>query len=232
MTLNRRQFLTRALLGAGNIGLLSLATGLPLSFFRGSWPSAEALAEPTERPQFLLMFTSSAGDPFNANAPGCYGVSGVVQNPDPSMAETALRLGSVSTSAAAPWATLPQRVLDRTCFIHHRTYQNTHPQYNKVMGLVGSARTIAGNGNEHMVSVFSSENTQALDTIQREPLSLGRNAVQFDGKILQSLKPRTLSRLFEAPGDDRELQLTQLRADALDNISRHFKQNGTPAHID
>ncbi|MEO1273236.1 MAG: DUF1501 domain-containing protein, partial [Myxococcota bacterium] len=100
----------------------------------------------------------------------------------------------------------------------------------KDMTLVGSARSDAGNTSEHMVSVFSSENTQALDTIQREPLALGRDAIQFNGKILQSLKPQTLSRLFEAPGDERELQLTRIRAEALDNISRHFKRYGTPAH--
>lgn len=226
MDASRRRFLKHAVLGS--IGFKAVATGLPAWWFLGGWPPDEALAAEPAAAQFLLLVNMSSGDPINANAPGSYGVPGVVNNPAASMAQTALNLGPVSTTAAAPWASLPQWVLDRTCFIHHRTYQNAHPQHAKVMGLVGSAKGESGTGSEHVASLVSGENAEALGTVQRQPVALGGPDVSFQGSVLQTLSPKTLSRVFAIP-EGTKLQLAQLRETALDEIHADLKDRGTPA---
>ncbi len=223
---SRRRFLRKSLFGAGAIGLRSLATGLPLSFFVSGFPHKEALAmEEAERP-FLILMGSQAGDPFNANTPGCYGVDGVVNNPQPEMAATNLRLGDVSTQAAAPWASLPQWVLDQTHFVHHRTYQNAHPQFSKVLGLVGSAKSVSGGGTEQIASVYSSENAQALQTIQAEPVAL-TGSLTFEGRVLQSIRPQTLASMFRTE-TGTELELESIRESTLDSLHSLLRDSGTP----
>lgn len=223
---SRRQFLKRALFGAGCLGLGSLATGLPMSFFRTGLPSQEAMAAEEDERQFLILLGSQDGDPFNANAPGSYGVDGVINNPHPDMAATTLRLGAVTTTAAAPWATLPQWVLERSNFIHHRTYQNAHPQFGKVLGLVGSAKSESGTGTEQIASVYSSENAQALQTIQVEPVAL-TNSLTFQGRVLQSILPQTLSTMFRSE-TGKGLELEKIRQSTLDSLHAVLKDNGTP----
>ncbi|MET0795251.1 MAG: hypothetical protein ABW061_27275, partial [Polyangiaceae bacterium] len=61
----RRRLLQSAVFGAGLVGLKSLATGLPISWFRGGLLHA---AEPAP-PNFLILASVNSGDPFNANAP-------------------------------------------------------------------------------------------------------------------------------------------------------------------
>ena len=102
-TLNhsRRQALKAALFGPGFIGLKSLATGLPISVLLNGIPK-DAQAQTTDgSPQYLILMSSAAGDPINANCPGSY-VDGVVNNPQATLAETALSLGGYQTTAAAP----------------------------------------------------------------------------------------------------------------------------------
>jgi hypothetical protein len=226
MDASRRRFLRHALLGP--VGLRALATGLPASVLLSGIPSGEAAAAEPLPPQFLLYLNARAGHPFNANAPGCYGISGVTNNPQAQMAPTSLQLGGISTTAAAPWASLPQWVLDRSCFIHHRTYQNAHPQHEKVMGLVGSAKGETGTGSEHMASLVASETADALGTVQREPVTLGGENVTFKGSVLQSLRPRTLAQIF-SPLEGAQLQLAQLRDTALDEIHANLRAQGTTA---
>lgn len=226
MDASRRNFLRQSLLGS--VGLKALATGLPASFFMMGFPKREALAAEPKPAQYLLLMNMRQGDPINANAPGCYGIAGVTNNPNPEMAETQLQLGTVATTAAAPWASLPQSVLDRTCFIHHRTYQNAHPQHQKVMGLVGSAKSETGTGSEHLASLLSSENANVLGTVQREPAAVGGDAVSYNGAVLQTLKPRTLSKIF-TPVTGDELALAQLRDTALDEIHAGLAERGNTA---
>lgn len=226
MDASRRSFLRRALLGP--VGLRALATGLPASFFLSGFPRGDALAAEPAPPQFLLYLNARAGHPINANAPGSYGINGVTNNPQASMAPTSLQLGGVSTTAAAPWATLPQWVLDRTCFIHHRTYQNAHPQHEKVMALMGAAKGETGTGTEHLASLVASETADALGTLQREPVALGGENVTYKGSVLQTLRPRTLSQIF-SPLEGTALQLAQLRDTALDEIHSDLRARGTTA---
>ena len=58
------------------------------------------------------------------------------------MAPTPLTLGGQTYTAAAPWATLPQDVLDRTCFWHLMTNTPVHPKEPDVLKLMGT--TYAG----------------------------------------------------------------------------------------
>lgn len=226
MDASRRRFLRHAVLGS--VGLKALATGLPASLFTLGLPKHEALAWEPGPAQYLIMMNMRQGDPINANAPGSYGIAGVTNNPQPGMNEVSLQLGDVSTSAAAPWATLPQSVLDRTCFIHHRTYQNAHPQHSKVMGLVGSAKSETGTGSEHLSSLLSAENASALGTVQTEPAAVGGDPVSFSGSVLQTLEPRTLAQMF-APTEGDDLALAQLRDAALDEIHADLRERGTTA---
>lgn len=226
----RRWLLRTALLGSGLAGLQALATGLPRSVFTRGLGALDAHAAGST-PQYLILLTSNAGDPVNAGAPGIHGVRGVVANPQPSMAGRTIDLGPVRTSAAAPWASLPQWTLDRTAVIHHRTYQNAHNLYSKVMGLVGSARNRSGNGSEHLSSLISSELAGPLGTAQQEPirLAMGREPLSFEGRAIQNLAPSTLADLLTPDADDAGvLELARLRDQSLDAVYRIATEYGTP----
>ncbi len=230
MDTTRRNMLKTALFGSGFIGLRSLATGLPMAaLLGGGMNEANAEDDLTAAPQSLIMFSSISGDPFNANVPGCYtGVNGVYNNPHAAMAPTNMMLGEQSTRAAKPWAEVPQRFLDRTTFIHHRTYLNTHPAFPKVLGLVGKAKGPGGNGSDQMGSVFASELATTLDTLQEEPISLSASELSFQGRALQSLRPSMLRQMF-APLDGVQLNLQQLRDQTLDDLHAQLKTSGTHA---
>lgn len=230
MDTTRRNMLKTALFGSGFVGLRSVVSGVPLAALL-TGRIDEAMAEDddlTAEPQSLVLFTSQAGDPFNANAPGSYGVSGVYNNPHTEMAATNLMLGEVSTRAAKPWSLVPQRFLDRTNFIHHRTYLNTHPAYAKVLGLVGNAKSPGGNGSDQLASVFGSELKVARDTLQEEPISLSASELSFQGRALQSLRPSMLKQMF-APLEGVQLDLQAMRDATLDELHATLKESGTHA---
>lgn len=228
MDTSRRNMLKTALFGTGLVGLRSLATGIPVAALLGGRIGDASADDLTEAPQSLILFSSQAGDPFNANVPGSYGVSGVYNNPHPEMAATPLMLGEQSTVAARPWSLVPQRFLDRTTFIHHRTYLNTHPAYAKVLGLVGAAKSPGGNGSDQMGSVFGSELATTLGTLQQEPISLSNSELSFQGRALQSLRPSMLKQMF-APLDGLQLDLQLLRDQTLDDLHATLEQTGTHA---
>lgn len=215
-----------ALFGPGYVGLQSLATGLPISALLHGIPNTAHAQEDTN-PQYLIMISRSAGDPINANAPGSY-VPGVVNNPDAALAPTELYLGNHQTTAAAPWAALPEWALSQTTFIHHRTYQNVHGQHNNVMRLLGNALGSSGSGTEMITSLYSSETASMLGTIQREPIALGGNSLTFEGRALQSVRPQTLASLF-SPESGMALELSQLRQQRLDEIHAILDTNGSAA---
>ena len=225
LSISRRHALKTALFGPGYIGLQSLATGIPISALMNGIPNtAHALED--SRPQYLILTSRSAGDPINANAPGTY-VDGVVHNPSQDLAATNFFLGDQRVRAARPWSTLPQRALDQTTFIHHRTYQNVHAQHDNVMGLLGNARGPTGTGTEVITSLYSSETAGMLGTIQQEPIALAENALTFEGRALQSVQPQTLATLF-TPETGVGLQLQRRRQISLDRINAELRTNGTP----
>ena len=173
MSHTRRELLLHGLLGAGGFGLRALATGLPAAFLLGT---AEAKAAPpgvdpalaADDAQFLILSTSSAGDPVNANTPGTYEHAAIQHSADPRMARTALRLGRQTAFAAAPWASLPQPVLDRTVFFHHSTLTQSHPHHPRVLELRGATADA-----DSAPALFSRHLSARLGTTQSAPLLVG-----------------------------------------------------------
>src|SRR5438045_7442595 len=110
MNFTRRSLIQKTVFGAGALGLRALATGLPAAFV--SRP-LEAFAQDytctdKARAQYLIIATSSAGDPLNANVPGTYAFPDIAHSPDPRMAATDFTLAGTPVRAAQVWSTLPQ----------------------------------------------------------------------------------------------------------------------------
>ena len=118
----RRRLLKTAAFGAGFVGLRALATGLPKSWLLGE---RVAYAE-TPSPQFLILVTSSNGDPLNANAPGSF-VAGAQNSPLPELSAADDTFGDTAHRAAQCWGNLPAELRARLAFFHHRTSTNAHP---------------------------------------------------------------------------------------------------------
>ena len=236
MSLSRRQALSSTLFGAGLVGLRALASGLPISFLLRPAHAEPGVApsEPSEPPvaaQYLILSTSSEGDPLNANVPGAYDFDDIAHPSDPALRKTRLRLGERSFDAAAPWATLPQPVLDRTVFFHHATLTTRHP------GLPGVMRLDAESApqGEALPALLARHLGERLGTVQRAPLSLGLGGpggpggpgaiLGSDGQALPELRATALrdaltrarSPLAALPG---------LRDATLDQMSALLKQRG------
>lgn len=228
-TSGRRDFLRNGLRGAAGVAFWrSVATGLPLAWILGD--RRESLAE--ESPgQYLILNLSGAGDPLNAGAPGTFGVANVEHNKSPDMAETPLALGSNMTSAAKPWAGLPDWVRARSVFFHHRTYTNTHPNFFKVLGLFGAAKNAEGRGGELLPSLYAGELASALGTLQKEPVTLARlnTRLTYEGRVVQSTPPSALAMILAGSSAQDVAKLESLRESALDRMHQELTANGTPA---
>src|ERR687883_617776 len=121
MSMNRRAWLERTLFGTAAVGLRGLATGLPSWMFLRpvhSWAADACQLPDRATAQHLIIATSSAGDPINANVPGTYDFPDIAHAPDPRMAPAPLVLGAETFTAAQIWSTLPEAVRARTCFFH------------------------------------------------------------------------------------------------------------------
>ena len=216
----RRKLLQTALFGSGLVGLKSLVTGVPLSWFR----EGVLHAEPAAQPSFLLLSTVSSCDPVNANAPGSF-VDGTEHLDAPDLAATDVTLGSASARGAARWAAVPQDLRARMSFIHHRTNSNAHPEFPKVQALFGAAKAATGNGQEMVASLFAQENAKALGTIQTEPVPLGGELISFQSRPLANIRPSDLKGLFSAP-EALAAKLQELRDTELDAMYATLKANG------
>jgi hypothetical protein len=228
--LSRRQLLMKTLFGAGLLGLRSLATGIPAAILAN--PRA-ALASNRRRrttaaptPQFLILATSSGGDPLNANAPGSYVNPQVTHPMDPAMAPTSLSLAGTSVVAAKPWSQLPQALLDRSCFFHHATNTVIHPDQANVMALNGFV-----SGHEMLVSLLARQLAPALGTAQADPIVLGPRdsgeILLFNGHPEPIISPSSLATLLALP-DGAVGNLTSLRDADLDRLNALVKAEGNP----
>ena len=226
MTVTRRKLLLDTLFGGGLVGLRALATGVPAAVLLDP-RRASAQACPPGNAQFILFSSSANGDPVNANVPGMYQIPDIAHPADPSMAATPLSLGGQSTVAAAPWAALPQAMLDRACFFHHGTYTVVHPDLAKVMTLQGFI-----SHHEMMVSLISQQLAACLGTVQAEPIALGprsaSEALTAGGRPQPILSPSTLSTLLASPAGPLG-QIQKIRDADLDQLNAWYKQNGTAA---
>lgn len=224
LALTRRTLMWRTLFGAGAVGLRALATGLPAAFVaRPLTARADALVDP-QRAQFLILSTSSAGDPLNANVPGTYDAADIVHAADPRVAKTAFSLGGVGVTGAYVWSTLPAAALARTVFFHHATLTNNHPNLPKVMQLMGDTAK-----QEMLPSLAAKVLAPVLGTVQREPVSAGAgDLLTFDGRSLPNLPPTGLRDLLAKP-DSPLNRLETLRDQSLDELHALLKQDGTEA---
>jgi len=201
MTFSRRRLLANTLLGAGGVGLRALATGLPISFLLDP---ARALAGglPTcadqARAQYFILATSGSGDPLNANAPGCYLDSKITHSADPAMAPAQLALGTQLVTAARPWSTLPQPVLDRASFWHLMTNTPVHPKETDVLRLMGAIRPA-----EMLPSLLAKNLAACLGTVQSQPITLGASSpsegLTYEGAALPILPPLALKATLARP---------------------------------
>jgi hypothetical protein len=230
MDAKRRDVILGTLFGAGHMGLRALATGLPFAAFTNPRSvfadEAIACADKTKA-QYLIVSTSSAGDPVNANVPGTYDWMDIPHAADPSMAATPIKLGPNTVTGAQFWSTLPQWVLDRTAFFHHATLTNNHPNLPKVMRMMGATAK-----QEMLPSIVAKHLAPCLGTIQTEPVSVGAGEIlTFNGRGLPNLNPTGLRDVLAQPkGPLQELQM--LRDKALDRMYASLKQNAGKPQMD
>src|SRR5438045_8645232 len=107
MDANRRDVILGTLFGAGHFGLRALATGLPFAALnrpRTVFADEAIACADKAKAQYLILSTSSAGDPVNANTPGTYDYPDIPHAADPRMAATPLKLGATTYTAAQIWS--------------------------------------------------------------------------------------------------------------------------------
>jgi hypothetical protein len=234
MDASRRELLIRTLFGAGMFGLRSLATGIPLSILadprRALGAGSATACPPNAAAQYILFSSSGDGDPVNANVPGAYAMTGIAHPTDPTMAPTSLMLAGKQYTAAAPWALLPQAMLDRTCFFHHGTYTNDHSDLSEVMRLQGLVLQ-----RDMLVSMIAAQLAGCLGTVQSEPLALGprssSESLTAQGRPQPILSPAALAGVLSPPAGPLG-QIQQIRDADLDRLNAWFKQNGSSAQRD
>ncbi len=235
--ISRRDALMSTLFGAGYVGLRALATGLPAAFlldprraFAGNPPPACASSA---KAQFVIFNTSGNGDPINASVPGTYEDANVVHSLDPTMAPTNLTIAGQSYKAAAPWATLPQSVLDRTCFWHMMTNTPVHPKEPDVLKLMDA--TLAG---EMLPSILARELAPCLGTVQSQPISLGATSpsegLTYAGQALPIIPALALKATLTSPAGPLTA-LQPLRDQTLNQLYDLYRSGATTeqkAYID
>jgi len=218
----RRRLLLGSLFGSSYLGLRSLMTGLPIPFLLRP---TRAWAEPPPPAQFLVLSTSTGGDPINANAPGTYDLPASFPRQPlhpaaASMAATPIMLGDKQYNAARPWSTLT--ALGRTQFFHHSTRTNNHSDQLKVMSLMGAAKN-----NEMAVSIYASYLHGVLGTIQPQPIALSREVVTYAGATVPRLAPSALTQLLAPAMPGIMTELRKLRDADLDRVNALVKAGGT-----
>jgi len=233
MMLTRRETLLSSLLGSGMLGLRALASGLPVSLLmnpRRALAAADAAAcagAAATKAQYFIFNTSGAGDPINASVPGTYDDPNIVHSADPAMAPTPLSIRGQSYTAAAPWASLPQDVLDRTCFWHAMTNTPVHPKEPDVLKLMG-----ATTNGEMLPSLLAKQMAPCLGTIQAQPITVGATSpsegLSFGGAALPIIPALALKATLTSPASPIT-DLQPLRDQTLDQLYDLYRNGATPA---
>ncbi len=219
---SRRHVLTGGAMGLGGLLLRSLAIGLPPAWL--SRPlSAFGQEEQLPDLQTLILSTSSAGDPINANCPGSYG-EGFENNE--LLTPVDFILGNTPTRAAEPWLQLPASLRERLAVLHYRTGSAAHGEYKSTMAFHGAVKNAQGNGSEMFASAIAELSHARLGTLQSQPLPLCKEILTVAGAPLQNLKPNELKALFAAEADSLA-DLRSLRDQALDDLYDELRANGT-----
>ena len=198
--ISRRDALLSTLFGTGCIGLRALATGLPASFLLNPRKAlAQASMSPCkDKAQYIIFSTSGEGDLINTHAPGTYDDPLIVHSKDPRLAATSLTIGGQSHKAGAPWATLPQNVLDRTVFWHLMTNTQVHSELPHVLKLNGATEA-----REMLPSLLAKQLAPCLGTTQPQPITVGAfspsEALSYSGMALPIIPPLALKATLANP---------------------------------
>lgn len=239
-----RRVLLRGLFGTGYVGLGALASGLPQNITawlagltgvpsahaetaNAATPAADAACSDRAAAQYVIFSASVDGDPVNTNAPGTYDVPGIVHPQDPQMAPVRFSLAGQTVTAARPWSTLPQKILDHTCFFHLTTRTNAHPHLAKVLRLGGAP------SSEMLPSLIARYTAGCLGTAQKEPLVLGpapvgnkqTSVISYDGRSLPNLTPTTLRDLLTASNGPLA-NLATVRDQTVDKLHALLRERG------
>lgn len=231
MNITRRQTLLSALFGAGYVGLRALATGLPASFLLDPRRALAATPAPAcatpGKAQFIILATSGNGDPINANVPGTYDDPNIAHPTDPAMQKTALTIRGAQHYAAAPWATLPQSVLDRTTFFHLMTNTPVHPKEPDVLKLMGATYQ-----SEMLPSILAKQLAPCLGTVQAQPITIGASSpsegLVFQGQALPIIPPLSLKATLANPAGPLS-DLQGLRDQTLAQLNDLYKNGANQA---
>jgi len=177
--------------------------------------------------QFVILSTSGNGDPINANVPGCYEDPNITHSTDPTMAPTSLSINGQQYTAAAPWATLPQSVLNRTCFWHIMTNTPVHPKEPDVLKLMDITLS-----DEMLPSILANQLAPALGTIQTQPISIGAaspsEGLTYGGQALPIIPALALKATLTSPtGPLTNLQ--PLRDQTMNSLYALYKNGATKA---
>jgi len=237
MLLERRDALLTALFGAGNVGLRALATGLPAWFIANprlaTAQTLDCAIMAKEKLQYLILSTSSQGDPMNCNTPGTYEAAPIIHPAQPTMVATPVTLGGKAYGAALPWAdtavggAMAAATLARTAFFHHTTRSTVHGDQPKVMKLLGAL-----NGGEMAVSAFAKHLSGCFGTVQPEPVAVGARGnsselVSYSGRTMPSVSPTQLKQLLTGNKNDALVKVRNLRDQALDQLNAMAKTDST-----
>jgi hypothetical protein len=235
--LTRREGLLAALFGSGYIGLRALATGLPAWYLanprKATAQDLQCAIDAKDKLQYLIVSTSSNGDPINCNCPGTYELSDIIHPQQAEVAKTMIQLGGKPYGAALPWATtdvggaLSAAALARTAFFHHSTRTTVHGDQPKVMKLLG-----ATSHGEMLVSVFAKHLSACFGTVQPEPIAVGAHGnaselISFSGRTLPSVSPTQLKQLLAGSKNDPLVKVRTLRDSALDQLNQLAKTDAS-----
>jgi hypothetical protein len=235
--LKRREALLTGLFGTGSIGLRALATGLPAWYLlnpgRATAQDLQCAIDAKDKLQYLIVSTSSNGDPLNCNCPGTYEATDIIHPQQAEVAATTLQLGGKSFGAALPWAgtdvggALSPSVLGRINFFHHLTHSTVHGDQPKVMKLVG-----ATSRGEMLVSAFAKHLSTCFGTVQSEPIAVGARGnagelVSFAGRTLPAISPTQLKQLLTGSRTDPLVKVRSLRDASLDQLNALAKTDAT-----
>jgi hypothetical protein len=228
--ITRRNALLTMLFGTGWVGLRALATGLPASLLLNP---RKALADPRAtcaapgKAQYVIFGTSGDGDPIGTSVPGTYDDPKIVHSADPAMTPRPLTIQGRPYTAAAPWATLPQGVLERTVFWHIMTGTSVHPKEPQVLELMGATQQ-----DEMLPSLLARQLAPCLGTIQPQPICVGAltpsEALVYGGAAQPIVPALALkATLTNPPGPLSDLQ--PLRDATLDQLYDVYKNGASPA---
>src|SRR4051812_13217445 len=250
--ITRRDGLLAGLFGGGALGLRALATGLPAWYLlnpsRATAQDLQCAINAKTNLQYLIVSTSSNGDPLNCNCPGTYEASAIVHPADPEVEKVTVQIGGQSYGAALPWADpsvanstaantgqLGSAVLARTAFFHYRTGTTVHGDQPKVMKLLGDTT-----GGEMVVSAYAKHLAACFGTVQAAPIAVGARGnsselVSFGGRMLPSISPTQLKQLLTgARGDTLTAKgtLRDLRDSSLTKLNDLAKRSASAVQKD